>query len=127
MPTIALPPRKEKTNNRDENTEMRKLRHQAYASTKWRKMRLWYLQQHPICEQCLIKNKITAGTPDEPLQVHHIKSPFKGGKINWELLLDDNNLRTLCAECHGEEHAKENAKSCEQIIDEIDKLLNESK
>ena len=98
---------------------MRVLRQSAYNNTTWRKMRDTFLHENPLCADCLAKGKVTPAT-----SVHHIRSPFKGGEINWNLLLDYNNLMALCHECHGIRHAEEQGhKPAEKIIEELDALL----
>lgn len=78
----------------------------------------------PLCQQCLKEGRINAGSLESPLQVHHKKSPFMNGEINWELGLDDSNLETICSYHHGLEHGGPEKKP-EEIIDELDRLLNE--
>lgn len=58
--------------------------------------------------------------------VHHKISPFKGGEINWSLLMDVNNLESLCKKCHGEEHAEENGhRNPQEIIDALDAFFKD--
>lgn len=98
---------------------MRKLRQKAYRNKHWRKLRDTYLKEHPICADCLAKGIVTPAT-----SVHHVKSPFKKGEINYNLLLDYNNLMSLCDECHGIRHAEEQGhKSNEKILKELDELF----
>lgn len=120
MPTINKPPRKPKSTFHSE-TEMRELRRMAYNTTEWKKIRQTYLQKHPICEECLKEGRVNAGTIESPLNVHHRKSPFINGTINYDLLYDDNNLETICAYHHGLEHT--HATSPEQMIAILDELL----
>lgn len=95
---------------------MRLLRRKAYNNTTWRKLRDSYLKQNPLCANCLRNGKVV---PAE--DIHHKISPFKGGEINWTLLLDPENLESLCKECHGIEHQKENGyRSPQEIIDALD-------
>lgn len=101
MPTIQKPEKKRKSFERKE-TDMRKLRQKAYQNTEWRKLREVYMHEHPLCDECLKKGKVTPAT-----DVHHKKSPFKNGEVNYSLLLDYDNLMSLCRECHGEIHAKQ--------------------
>ena len=69
-----------------------------YYNTKyWKALRNSYIQQHPLCERCLSFDKVT---PAE--HVHHIV-PFLTGENKqerWKLLLDNNNLMSVCQECH---------------------------
>ncbi len=121
MPTINKIPKKEKKIERKE-TDMRKLRQEAYQNTTWRKMRDTYMHEHPICEECLKKGKVTAAQ-----DVHHKKSPFKGGEINWNLLLDYDNLMSVCKDCHGKIHAAQQGHvSPEEIIAQLDALFDEN-
>ena len=124
MPTINLPPKKEKVKRTYNDTEERLLRKQLYNTEKWRKCRAAHLVSQPICQECLKVGRITGGSKDSPLQVHHIRSPFINGKINWDLALDDNNLETICAECHGKLHAYENKPTPEEILSALEDLFN---
>ena len=119
-PWINKPQRKPKSTYHNE-TAKRELRIKAYNDTRWKKVRQTYLQNHPLCEECLKEGKVYAGTLEDPLQVHHKKSPFQNGTINYELLLDDHNLETICSYHHGLEHT--GAHSPEQIIAILDELL----
>lgn len=122
MPKINKPQRKKIFSERKE-TDMRKLRKEAYQNTTWRKLRNTYLKQHPVCEKCLEKGKIT---PAE--DVHHIRSPFRNGEVNYGLLLDDKNLMSLCKTCHGEIHAAQQGHiSPEDILKQLDDLFDENK
>ena len=120
MATINKIPKKDKPNRQE--TPKRKLRQIAYQSQSWRKLREVYMHQHPLCEECLKKNKVT------PAQsIHHIKSPFEKGVINYQLLLDPNNLMAVCNECHGEIHNREQGNmSAKDIIAQLDKLFDEN-
>lgn len=121
MPQINKPEKKKKTFERKE-TDMRKLRQQAYQNTAWRKLRDTYMHQHPICEECLKQGKITPAT-----DVHHIRSPFQHGEINYNLLLDYDNLMALCKDCHGNIHAAQQGHvSPEEVIRQLDDLFNEN-
>lgn len=123
MPTIVKLQKKQKPSSGRTETEMRQLRQKAYQNTAWRKQRDLYLHEHPLCEECLKKGKIT------PAQdIHHKRSPFKKGEINWNLLLDYNNLAALCKECHGTRHAEEQGHiSPEEVLRQLDELFDENK
>lgn len=72
-----------------------------YGSTAWRNLREAKLLEQPLCEECLLHDKITPAT-----QVHH-KVPFGLGiddKQKWELFLDWDNLESICTECHRRIH-----------------------
>lgn len=105
MPTINKKPVQVTPKIEDKNKE----RHKYYNSARWRNLRRIYLQQHPLCEECLKKHIVNGGTPENPLQVHHLQSPFEMNLTEmerWQRLLDWGNLKTLCAQCHGIEHIK---------------------
>lgn len=58
------------------------------------------------------------------VDVHHKRSPFKDGKVNDFLMYDENNLETLCKDCHGKEHSPRE-KQPEEIIEDLNKLLGD--
>ena len=77
-----------------------------YASWQWRKCRLAYMKSKGgLCERCLARGIINAGSRSRPLEVHHrirltpenIADPRVA--LNWE------NLELLCKDCHEAEHA----------------------
>ena len=112
--------KKDRTSSEKKESDMRELRKRAYQNTAWRKLRDTYMHEHPICEECLKKGKVT---PAE--DIHHIQSPFKYGEINWSLLVDKDNLMALCKECHGNIHASQQGHiSAEEILKQLDDLLN---
>ncbi len=99
MPTINRTPIREKDAEykHEENSSL------FYNSKAWRTLRRFYYDRHPICEECLKHNVIT---PAE--EIHH-KRPFLTGKTDeerWSLLLDENNLYSLCRVCHDKLHLK---------------------
>jgi 5-methylcytosine-specific restriction protein A len=121
MPTINLNKKPAKEKVERNQTENRKLRAKAYNNSTWRKMRDTYLKEHAVCQDCISKGKITPAS-----DIHHIKSPFKNGEINYSLLLDYTNLVSLCKECHGNRHATEQGhKTAQLIIEELDKLFED--
>lgn len=121
MPTINLNKKPTKEKVERNQTENRKLRAKAYNNSTWRKMRDTYLKEHAVCQDCISKGKITPAT-----DIHHIKSPFKNGEINYSLLLDYTNLISLCKACHGIRHATEQGhKTAQLIIEELDKLFED--
>lgn len=118
MPTINLGKKSSNEKKRNE-TEHRKLRQKAYNSTAWKKLRDVFIREHAVCADCISKGVIT---PSE--DVHHIKSPFKDGEINYNLLLDYTNLIALCKKCHQKRHQElQGYKTPEKIIEELDALF----
>ena len=78
-----------------------KLRGSSYErgyNNHWRKYRILFLREHPLCEICLKEGKITQANV-----VDHIK-PHKGNK---DLFWDENNHQALCKECHDRKTATE--------------------
>ncbi len=72
-----------------------------YNSKQWKNLRQSYIRQHPLCEKCLKYGRVTPAK-----DCHHI-IPFLTGRTDnerWKLLLDDNNLMSVCKKCHIEIH-----------------------
>lgn len=76
----------------------------VYNTYRWRKLRLYYLSEHPLCEQCL-KN----GIKKLAEHVHHCEEISTGNSNEQmiQLAFDINNLEALCKECHQNEHNKQ--------------------
>lgn len=122
MPTLKTTSKTNKRNTSHNQTDMRKLRAKAYNNSSWRKLRDTYMHEHPLCEECLSKGKITPA-----VDVHHKDSPFKGATVNYNKLLDYNNLMSVCKECHNMIHSKQNNpnyKTIEEQIRDLDSLMS---
>jgi len=61
-----------------------------YHTTRWRKLRGWYIKNNPLCVMCKENNIIK-----EAYLVDHIQEVYDGGSM-W----DYNNLQSLCDPCH---------------------------
>ncbi len=81
-------------------------KHEAYksliTSKSYRHIRDRYIGEHPLCEDCLGEGRITQAT-----EVHHIRRvegarDLAGMKAR---LMDCDNLRALCFDCHRRAHA----------------------
>lgn len=121
MPTIKKLPKKKKSTEHS-NTDRRKMRFEAYNTTVWRKLRLAYMKEHPVCEECLKNGKVTAAD-----SIHHVKSPFTGNTVNWTLFLDPENLEAICRECHARVHAEESGHiSAKEVLRQLEQLLDDS-
>lgn len=71
--------------------------HYFYTSWTWRNKRKAILaRDNNECQICKQNGKVTVGTEDNPLIVHHIKEL----KVHPELALVDSNLLTVCNNCH---------------------------
>ena len=71
-----------------------------YYSTKWRKLRKWFIDKNPICAECLKNDLIVAAEI-----VDHIVEVRDGGDF-----FDIDNLQSLCRHCHNIKTAKEREK-----------------
>ena len=72
-----------------------------YGDRRYKKLRDWFIQEHPICADCAIEGR---SVPAE--EVHH-KIPFSfftEEKDRIVALLDPDNLISLCKECHMKRH-----------------------
>lgn len=97
MPTInrtPIRPKRIKYQHENQSAEY-------YNSKAWKKLRHSYIIDHPLCECCLKKGKVTTAT-----EIHHC-TPFLTGKSDeqrWTLLLNTDNLMSVCSQCHDELH-----------------------
>lgn len=100
MPTLNKPKKKQhiflpyKHNNQSA---------EFYNTIQWKNLRSYYLRLNPLCECCRDHyDRVTPAT-----EVHH-KIPFLRGKTDLErldLLLDEDNLLSVCRKCHLEIHS----------------------
>lgn len=99
MPTIN-----KKKNNHPSSSNYAKiqLRKKLYQNTTYRRIRDWYMMEHPLCEECLKEDKLTPSC-----DCHHKMSPFVDG-LSYEerirRLCDENNFLSLCRQHHEEAH-----------------------
>lgn len=99
MPTIYKPKKCKRPNVIDLK---RKERQKIYQDVRWQRLRVAYLADHPLCEECLAN-----GVTREAVDVHHVVSFMSAeGVERIELALNYDNLRALCKECHQAEHNK---------------------
>lgn len=92
-------------------------RQSMYSKAEYRKLRDWYYQCHPICEDC---QRIGLLTPAR--DIHHIMSPYDPNispAESYRRLMDENNLVSLCRYHHNLRHG--NCKKEE--IDEFNKTI----
>ena len=92
-------------------------RQSMYSKAEYRKLRDWYYQCHPICEDCA---KLGLTTPSR--DIHHVMSPYDPNispAESYRRLMDENNLVSLCRYHHNLRHG--NCKKDE--IDEFEKAL----
>ena len=92
-------------------------RQSMYSKSEYRKLRDWYYQCHPICEDCQRIGLLT-----EAKDIHHVMSPYDPNISPAEFyrrLMDENTLVSLCRYHHNLRHG--NCKKDE--IDEFEKAL----
>jgi 5-methylcytosine-specific restriction protein A len=65
--------------------------HQRGYNTRWRKYRMWYIKEHPLCAQCQDNGKITP-----TYAVDHIV-PHRG---DYDLFWNEDNHQPLCEHHH---------------------------
>ena len=106
MPTINRPKKKRKKPDYKPMFDYSKL----YNSQQWKNLRNWYWRQHPLCEDCLLKGKTTPA-----VHVHHIHEISKGHneQEKWDILTDEDNLVSLCLDCHLRRHGKGQHRHCQ--------------
>lgn len=76
----------------------------VYNTSRWRKLRMLYLSENPLCEECL-RNSVKKLAE----HIHH-KTEISTGNNDSEMIqlaFDINNLESLCSECHKKEHTRE--------------------
>jgi hypothetical protein len=74
-----------------------------YNSSAWHSLRNEYYVKHPLCECCMSHDRVTVAD-----HVHHKRAFLNGitDSERWQLLLDENNLMSVCTACHSALHAK---------------------
>lgn len=76
-------------------------RKKLYNSVQWRNTSQFYKQEHPLCELCLLEDKVSPGE-----NVHHIQK-FNDQireDLQYSLLTDPDNLCNVCLDCHHKIH-----------------------
>lgn len=75
-----------------------------YVSWRWRKCRKAFAaSKGNLCERCLKRGVIEAGSKAQPLEVHH-RIPLTADNVNDpKVALNWDNLELLCKHCHDEE------------------------
>ena len=94
---------------------MRSIPKSFYHSKAWKSCRATYLQQHPLCEDCLQRGLYT---PAE--HVHHMIWLTPDNYTNPEISLNWRNLRALCIDWHNRRHAGE--RQTRFTVDEFGKV-----
>lgn len=99
MATINKPKKKKDYKKVGRNIEASEI----YNTSRWKKLRSAYFMLHPLCEHCLLEEKIT---PTE--EIHHLKPILSGvDRLEMEeLAYNPNNLVALCKFHHHQIHKK---------------------
>ena len=76
-----------------------------YSSEAWKKCRAEFKKSKgKLCESCLAKGIINAGSKENPLQVHHKVELTPENIDDPSITLNWDNLELLCDRCHKKEH-----------------------
>lgn len=71
-------------------------RQNIYQSKRWKLLRQYYLNLHPLCEICLARGIIKPAD-----DVHHADSFLNyNGDKRIEVAFDKDNLVSVCRQCH---------------------------
>ena len=78
-----------------------------YTTRAWRKCRKAFAKSKGnLCERCLSRGIIEAGSREQPLEVHH-KIPLTADNVkDPEVALAWSNLELLCKSCHDKERQR---------------------
>lgn len=71
---------------------------QWMKSTRWRKAREIFLNEHPLCAECLKEHRDEPGTVVDHIKPHH---------GDYELFWSVDNWQSLCAQHHSSKTARE--------------------
>lgn len=86
------------------DTSTKESRSLFYQSIQWRDKRQAILERDNFeCQWCKAEGKVTL-RDDSVLEIDHIQELVD----HPELALDDDNLRTLCKDCHNKRHGRMN-------------------
>lgn len=113
MPTLNKPKHTPRTPYKKDSRYSK-----LYNTTQWSSLRDYYLHLHPLCENCMKNNKVSPAT-----EVHHKQFLSTDPQREWELLLDENNLMSLCTSCHHRFHNYANANHLKYV--DFVKLTNQ--
>ena len=95
-----------------ENNTQRKNR--FYQSALWRNTRKYYKMYHPLCDCCIVDNKVSSTK-----EIHHL--------IPFDDQIDEENVICLCSECHHNIHSKRGLLDVQQkrVIDQKRQSINQ--
>lgn len=94
------------------DTSSKETRALFYNSGEWKQKRQDIIERdNNECQWCKNEGRVTAAA-DSSLEVDHINELEE----HPELALDDDNLRTLCKDCHNKRHGRMNYKHKNQKL-----------
>lgn len=94
---------------------MKKFAESFYKSKAWHRVREYvYKRDKGLCQDCLKYGLITVAK-----EVHHIIPITESNISNPEITLNENNLISLCKNCHARRHSK---KEKRYFVDEYGKI-----
>lgn len=93
-------------------SEQEQRRKDMYNTTFWQKMSRYYRSIHPLCECCSCIGKVVEST-----QVHHLvkfnEQPTE--QLRYYCFENNNNMMSLCTECHQAIHKDHSLLTDEQL------------
>lgn len=96
-------------------SELNKKYDDFYHSKEWEAMRDYIKDKyHGLCLHCLIADGLLVS---DSIIVHHIEALKK----RWDLRLVEENLITLCADCHNNPRVYDNIALCNSLRDVFEK------
>lgn len=99
MPVIRTKYKLEKKKNINKKNNV--IHTDVYNTSTWRKLRLQYLSENPLCEECKKHGKLTLA-----IDVHHMYEISNGSTTEERKIIgyDTQNLMAVCSECHHKIH-----------------------
>jgi len=126
MPTLTnrtYRTKKEKNDTKDRGYIKPKKYAKYYNSKQWKDLREWYRTKNMLCEICAKEGR---SVPMDHVHHLHVWSAGKTQDEKWQLLLDPENLCSLCTYHHLMTHKFLNSLGVTYLsVDEIVKLDSE--
>ena len=76
-----------------------------YSCAPWRRLRLAFLQENPLCSHCQKKGIITPATEIDHIQSVNPHDPYNTQSGKYGEPLNRANLQALCKSCHAKKTA----------------------
>ena len=93
-----------------------------YNTRQWKRLRNWYIMQHPLCENCAKYGLVTPAT-----QVHHKRIINSGQTLDEmkSIAYNPDVLQSLCRSCHDKMHKISRERELSYIDECIPDVLEE--